>query len=301
MALTGSYVALSKPLAMAFPVFLLVWLRFAIGALAMLGWLRKPAAEPALPRRTQALLFLHALLGNFFFTLCMVEGVRRTGATSAGVILASIPAWIALLSWALLRERVAARTWIAVALAVGAITLYALARPHDTLAGGRAAPWAGYLLLLIAALCEACYSVIGKKISATLSPRRISALLNLWGLALSTPLGLYAAWSFDFTGVGAGLWLLLVFYALAACMWSVWLWMSGLSAIPAAQAGVFTVVLPIAAALVGMLALGERLSGVQLLALGIAVASVLLATLPSRLALRVGRDSAPARATEAGR
>ena len=39
MALVGSYVALSKPLAAALPVFLLAWMRFGIGALAMPHWL----------------------------------------------------------------------------------------------------------------------------------------------------------------------------------------------------------------------------------------------------------------------
>ena len=36
MSLVGSYVALSKPLVAAIPVFLLAWLRFGIGGLAML-------------------------------------------------------------------------------------------------------------------------------------------------------------------------------------------------------------------------------------------------------------------------
>ncbi len=44
-----------------------------------------------------------------------------------------------------------------------------------------------------------------------------------------------------------------------------------------------------AAALVGVLFLGEALTGMQLVAFAIALASVLLATLPSRAALRVGR------------
>ena len=46
MSLVGSYVALSKPLVAAIPVFLLAWLRFGIGGLAMLHWLRKPPTEP---------------------------------------------------------------------------------------------------------------------------------------------------------------------------------------------------------------------------------------------------------------
>ena len=74
---------------------------------------------------------------------------------------------------------------------------------------------------------------------------------------------------------------MLLFYALAASVWTVWLWMTGLKSIPAARAGVFTVMLPVSAALVGVLALGESLGGLQLLAFAIALAGVLLATLPS--------------------
>src|SRR6185436_19314356 len=75
MALVGSYVALSKPMAAAIPVFLLAWLRFGIGALAMLPWLRKPASEPPMTPRTRRLLFLESFLGNFLFSICMLFGV----------------------------------------------------------------------------------------------------------------------------------------------------------------------------------------------------------------------------------
>jgi drug/metabolite transporter (DMT)-like permease len=60
----------------------------------------------------------------------------------------------------------------------------------------------------------------------------------------------------------------------------VWLWMTGLKVVPAAQAGVFTVMLPVSAALVGVLVLGETLGGLQLLAFAAALAGVVLATVP---------------------
>lgn len=291
MALVGSYVALSKPLAALFPVLLLAWLRFGIGGVAMLPWLCKPDSEPPMTARTRWLLFLESFLGNFLFTLCMITGVKLTTAVSAGVILAAIPAAVAVLSWLLLGERVAPRVWGGVVCAVVGITLVALSKhPGGAHAGAGAAGghavWLGNLLLVGAVLCEASYAVIGKTLTGRLSPRRISALINLWGFALSTPFGLWLAWGFDFGTVPAGSWLLLVFYALAACMWTVWLWMTGLRSVPAAQAGVFTVLLPISAAAVGMLALGERLSGLQLLAYGVALAGVLLATLPSPIGRR---------------
>ena len=94
-------------------------------------------------------------------------------------------------------------------------------------------------------------------------------------------MGLWAAWHFDFAAVSGSLWTLLVFYALAASMWTVWLWMTGLKRVPASQAGVFTVMLPISAAAVGVLFMGERLTGLQTVAFGIALLGLLLATLPA--------------------
>ncbi|WP_040328406.1 DMT family transporter [Acidovorax delafieldii] len=297
MALVGSYVALSKPLAAALPVFLLAWMRFGIGGLAMLHWLKKPADEPPLTPQVRRLLFLESFLGNFLFTVCMIYGVSLTNAVSAGVIMAGIPAAVAVMSWAFLRERVAPRTWVAVVCAVVGIALFSLSKTEQSAHAVQALDgentqnlaWLGQLLLVGAVVCEAAYSVIGKKLTGALGPKRITALINLWGFALSTPLGLYMAWGFDFAAVRWSIWLLLLFYALAACMWTVWLWMTGLRAVPAAQGGVFTVLLPVSAALVGVLVLGESFSSMQLLAFAIALASVLLATLPSRAALRAGR------------
>lgn len=282
MSLVGVYVALSKPLVAALPVFLLAWLRFGIGGLAMLHWLKKPADEAPMSRQTRGLVFLESLLGNFLFTICMLFGVSMTSAVAAGVIMASIPAVVALLSWVFLRERIGLRVWAAVACGALGIGLLAWVKPThggpDSNASQTA--WLGNLLVMGAVVCEASYAVIGKKLTGALSPKRITALINLWGFMLMTPLGLWAALHFDFDGVQAGSWVLLVFYALAASVWTVWLWMTGLKAVPAAQAGVFTVMLPISAAMVGVVVLGEPMQGLQMLAFGIALLGVVLATLP---------------------
>jgi drug/metabolite transporter (DMT)-like permease len=277
MALVGSYVALTKPLALVFPVFLLAWLRFGIGGLAMLTWLKKPAMELPLSRPMRGLVFLESFFGNFLFTLCMITGVSMTSAVSAGVILSAIPAVVALMSWVFLKERIGLRIWAAVACGALGIGILALSK-SPVPDGAHQYAWLGNVLVFGAVLCEAAYAVIGKQLTTVLSPKRISAIINLWGFALMTPMGLLAAWQFDFAPVTMPMWSLLVFYALAASVWSVWLWMTGLKSIPASQAGVFTVMLPISAALVGVFVLGERLGGVQLLAFGLALAGVLLAT-----------------------
>jgi drug/metabolite transporter (DMT)-like permease len=290
MALVGSYVGLSKQLVLVFPVFLLAWLRFGIGGLAMLHWLRKPASEAPLDAPTKRLLFLESFLGNFLFSICMLFGVSMTSAVAAGVIMASIPACVAVMSWVFLRERVGLRVWASVACAVLGIALVSLSKSeHSTqvLQGLEAdlvskKAWLGNLLVFCAVLCEAAYAVIGKKLTGSMGPKRISSLINLWGFALVTPLGLWQALQFDFTSVSGSVWLLLLFYSLAASVWTVWLWMTGLRTVPAAQAGVFTVMLPISAAAVGVLLLGERMNGLQIAAFGIALVGVVLATLPEK-------------------
>ena len=282
MSLVGSYVALSKPLVAALPVLLLAWLRFGIGVLAMPHWLCKPPEEPPMTSAIRKLVFLESFLGNFLFSICMLYGVSMTSAVSAGVILASIPAVVALMSWLFLRERISLRVWAAIACAALGIGLLASAGPQ--VEAQVSSLW-GNALVFGAVVCEAAYAVIGKKLTGALSAKRITALINLWGFALMTPMGLYLALHFEFAGVALSSWLLLLFFALAASVGTVWLWMTGLKSVPAAKAGVFTVMLPISAALVGVLVLGETLRGLQLLAFGIALLGLLLATLPSRWVL----------------
>jgi drug/metabolite transporter (DMT)-like permease len=292
MALAGSYVALSKLLLLAFPVFLLAWLRFGIGAVAMVRWAKRAPGEPALDGRTHRLLFFESLLGNFLFSICMLFGMRLTSALAAGVILAALPATVALLSRAFLGERLEPRVLLSIACAVVGVAMVSLLQQgtsvptivdHDEAnPSAMSNAWLGNLLLVGAVICEASYVVIGKRLTASVSPKRIAAIVNLWGLALMTPLGLWQASSFAFGAVPQGTWALLLFYALAASVWSVWLWMTGLLRVEASRAGVFSVMLPISAAVVGVLVLGERVGTAQSIAFGVALMGLLLATWPTR-------------------
>lgn len=284
MALVGSYVGLSKLLVAVFPVLLLAWLRFAIAAVAMGHWLRRAPGEAPLRPRDRRLLFWESFLGNFLFSICMLYGVALTSALAAGVTMAAIPAAVALLSRVFLGEAIRPRVAAAIGCAALGILVLALAREQGPAAAASSEPVSllGYALLLAAVLCEASYVVIGTQLTAAVSPRRISALINLWGLALVTPFGLWQALQFDFRAVTLSTWALLLFYAIAASMVTVWLWMRGLQQVPSSRAGVFTVLLPVAAALVGVLLLGERFGTAHVAAFALALAGLLLATWPER-------------------
>jgi drug/metabolite transporter (DMT)-like permease len=278
MALVGSYVGLSKLLVAVFPVFLLAWLRFGIAAVAMLSWVRRPPGEQPLNAHDRRLLFLESFLGNFLFSVCMLFGVALSSALAAGVIMAAIPAVVALLSRVFLRERIAPRVAAGIACAVAGIAIVSLVKNEGGAAGQTSL--LGNLLLVGAVFCEASYVVIGKRLTGQLSAKRISALVNLWGLLLVTPLGAWQALQYDFSAVSPSMWALLFFYSLAASMVTVWLWMTGLKHVQASSAGVFTVLLPLSAAAVGVLLLGERFTTAQAWAYALALAGVVLATWP---------------------
>ena len=284
MAVVGAYVGFSKLLVVVFPVFLLAWLRFGIAAVAMAGWVRRGPGELPIDARDRRLLFLESFFGNF--PVLDLHAVRRVADFGAG------------------RRRdpggdpggggdpVAAccctsrspREWPPASPAAWPASRWC--RFSRTTGTGAAVSVWGNLLLVGAVLCEATYVVVGKKLTGRVSAKRISALVNLWGLVLVTPFGLWQANSFDFGTVPIASWGLLVVYSLAASMITVWLWMSGLKHVPASSAGVFTVLLPISAAVVGVVLLGERFSAPQLGAFALALAGVVLATWPGSAAAR---------------
>ena len=274
MSLVGLYVALSKPLVAVLPVFVLAFLRFGIAAVAMVPFTRRAPGEAPLSATEHRLLFVQSFFGNFLFSLCLLSGMAHTTATAAGVLLSTLPAAVALLSWLVLREKLSRRVVAAIVLAVGGVTLLQFAKADG--ASVASSSWLGNLLILGAVFCEATYVIIGKRLAATRTPLRVSALINLWGLALITPFGLWQLQRVDLGALSSATWALLAFYSIAASLIAVWLWMTGLKHVPANQAGVFTVALPITAALVGVVAFGENFTGLHAAALLLAAGGVVL-------------------------
>ena len=104
----------------------------------------------------------------------MLFGVSMTSAVSAGVIMASIPAVVAIRagSSCASASRCASR-WPSPARRCG-IGLLALAPAQRLGARGRrtgaSMPWLGNLLVFCAVLCEAAYAVIGKSLTGGSGP-----------------------------------------------------------------------------------------------------------------------------------
>ncbi|WP_186026871.1 DMT family transporter [Burkholderia gladioli] len=282
MLLVGSNVGIGKTIVVVVPVAILATLRFVI-ANAVLWPLWRPSEMRTVKRDEWLNLFLQALFGTFLFTLLMLTGVQRTSAVAAGVITSTIPAVVALFAWIFLRERPDGRALLSIALAIVGVVAINLANGHAPGAASAAgSSLTGNLLILGAVCCESFYVILSRRLTETLRPLDICAYTHLFGMLLMLPLGLLALPHFDYAAVPAGTWALVAWYALSASIFSFCLWMIGIRHVPGSLAGVFSAVLPIAAAVYGIAFLGERPTLAHGFALACVVTGILLASLKPR-------------------
>ncbi|WP_069706935.1 DMT family transporter [Burkholderia seminalis] len=281
MLFVGSNVGIGKSIVAFVPVAILATLRFVI-AIAVLWPLFSPVKMRAVKRGEWLNLFLQAFFGTFMFTLLMLNGVQRTSAVAAGVITSTIPAIVALFAWLILREKPNGRALLSIALAIAGVVTINLANGgaagHDG-HGDASGSLTGNLLILGAVCCESIYVILSRRLTQTLAPIDICAYTHLFGLFLMLPLGATALWHFDYASVPAGTWALVVWYGLSASIFSFWLWMKGIRHVPGSLAGVFSAVLPIAAAAYGIALLGERPTLAHGVALACVVTGIVLASL----------------------
>ena len=279
MLLVGSNVGIGKSIVAFVPVPLFALLRFVIAMAVLWPLLRANKVRRVKPGEWLN-LFLQALFGTFGFTLLMLNGVHRTSAVAAGVITSTIPAVVALFSWIFLKEKPDGRAVVSIVLAIVGVVVINLA--HAGSNAGAESSFAGNLMVLGAVCCESLYVILSRRLTQTLAPIDICAYTHLFGLLLMLPLGITAAFSFDYASVPVSIWMLVLWYGLSASIFSFWLWMKGIRHVPGSLAGVFSAVLPVAAAAYGIVFLDERPTLAHGIALACVIAGIALASLKTR-------------------
>jgi drug/metabolite transporter (DMT)-like permease len=213
-----------------------------------------------------------ALLGMIGFTALMFEGLKRTSAAEAGIITATLPAVVALLGVAVMRERLSMAQTGAVGLAVaGLLLLAAGAEP-------RTASLIGNLLVVGAVVCEASFVILGKRLAPPYQPLRLALGANLVGLAGAAPLAVLEL-PFDIGAISASTWMLASWYALSASVFCLWLWYRGLPHVETWLAGLTTAAIPVTALLAAILFLAEAVDGWKLAGGALVLAAIVLGAL----------------------
>lgn len=281
MTLVGANVGVAKLLAEQLPIAVIAFLRCGLALLVLWPLARVVEGRVAVPRDVRRNLFWQALFGTAIYNAGLLAGLRLTSALEGGLVLATLPAVVALGAALWLGERLAARQWLAAGLAGGGMAAITLARLGGGEAGGAA--WLGNLLVFLGVCGEAVYVLLAKRVAGRVPVLTASLVMQAFSALVLLP--------FALPGLGAiaalsdpSLLALLVFHSLTASVLCLLLWYQGLRRVPGGIAGVFTAFLPASAAITAVLFLGESFSAIHAVGFVLMGASLLLATWPRRAA-----------------
>jgi drug/metabolite transporter (DMT)-like permease len=277
MALAGANVGVAKLLADDLPVAMILGLRCALAVAVLWPLARAMEGRIGIDRATARNLAWQAAFGTVLYNAALLAGLQRTTALEAGLILATMPALVAVGGAFWLRERLPARLWAAVALAafgMGALVLARVAADGHGSALGN--------LLVFAGVCgEAMYVLLARRIAGRVPVVTASFWMQVFSLLMLLPLCLPVLGSVAALG-DPGVSALLVFHSLTSSVLCLLLWYAGMKRAPAGIAGIFTAFLPATAAAVAVGLLGEAFTSVHAAGFFLLMCSLLLATWPTR-------------------
>jgi drug/metabolite transporter (DMT)-like permease len=207
-----------------------------------------------LPRRDVIALLLLGLLGNGLYQLFFIHGVARTRAGNAALIIASAPAFIALIARARGMERVRAMTLVGIALSIAGVALVLIG--SATSSAGQAT-LLGSVLVFFGVLCWSVYTIGLQPYASRVDVIQLSALTAVGGaiplLIASTPALLRTDWS----AVRIGGWLALLYSSVISMGVAYFFWYRGLRVLGPTRTAVYANLQPIVALLVAWPLLGE--------------------------------------------
>lgn len=217
------------------------------------------------------------LLGNTFYQLLFVFGIDNTTADTASLILATVPAWVAVIGTTAGVERVEPRGWLGVGLSLTGIVLIILGsnRQIEFHFGG-ATLW-GDFLMLVATLCWSSYTLLSRPLMSYYSPLSITSFSTTMGtiplLLLATPSLIAVDWNM----VPLTAWLALIASGTFGIALAYVFWNYGVSRLGSARTSLYSNLVPPIALITAWLWLGETLTLQQLLGGVLALSGVVLA------------------------
>jgi drug/metabolite transporter (DMT)-like permease len=252
----------------------LLLIRLAAASLVLLPW-----AVPVFRRlrpRPAGRLAAAGLLGLVGYNLPVTMGLRWLPASTAGLLLATEPVWVMLLSRAFLGERGGVRGWLGSAVALAGVAVLTGPGAGGGGAGGYRA-LAGAALVLAATLSFAAYTIVVRPLAAEFGAVPATAATTVAG---SVPY-LAAAGMLPGAGLGhlgASAWAEIGFLALGSTVAGLVLWNVAVLADNVSRVSLLLYLEPVVSVAGAAVFLGERVTlvmaaGGLLILAGVAVAS----------------------------
>jgi drug/metabolite transporter (DMT)-like permease len=202
-------------------------------------------------------------------------GLARSTATNAALLIAVEPLTLLVLGPLLLGERLTRREQVGAGLAVaGSVLVVVNGVPGIT---DRIVPhWRGDLLLALSGVAYAAYSLLGRPVLSRQPALPVTAHSMAWGVPAMVPL-IALEWSTGQRPVwtpGALLSTLYLGVVITALGYLVWNW--ALERVPAARAAIFLNLQPVVGAVLGVVLLGEPLTGFTIAGGGLVLTGLVL-------------------------
>ena len=253
--------------------------RVALAAVALLVIAALWGGARPSRRNALALLALGAL-GNGIYQLFFAEGIARTRAGEAALVVGASPALIALLGRITGVERVERRGLIGIALSIFGVGLIVFGR-----ATGGSAPEGGLLfgdlLVLCGSVCWAVYTVLLVPYTRRLSGFWVIALSMTGGSIVLLAVGASAILAIDWTAVRPAAWAAIIYGGLGGLVVAYILWYRGVKVLGPTRTALFSNLQPFIALVVAWITLREVPTAWQSVGAATIVGGVLLTRIPA--------------------
>jgi drug/metabolite transporter (DMT)-like permease len=217
------------------------------------------------------------LVGNTAYQVSFVFGVDHTSADNAALILATVPAWVALIGTIAGVERVRTKGWLGVGLSLAGILLIMAGGDHDAEFQFGGASLQGDSLILVATLCWTGYTLLSRPMFRYYPPLAVTSFSTLMG---TIPLLILAAPSIaqiQWLTVPWFAWAGLAFSGVFAIALAYIFWNFGVSQLGSARTSLYSNLTPPIALFTAWLLLAETLTLLQWLGALLALGGVVLA------------------------
>ncbi len=240
---------------------LMLALRMSISALVLLPLLIALRKELNLTRKDIPQLALLALVGFVINKILEYGGLALTTASDVALLITSESIFTAALSWILLRERFKRMT--GAALLLGLLGVYLIVERSlvpNIPSGGGVLRIIGDLMVVLALLLEAFYTVRGKALLVKHPPLLITAASIVGSMLFWGP---SAAWEILTTGwhpLGLAAWLGVLWMALMSTVVAYFAWFRGLASVDGSAAASALFVQPLLGTVLAIVLLNEQLT-----------------------------------------
>ena len=252
-------------------------LRFPMAAVALWILVRRLDGSSKPDPEDLLRIITLGLLGNVAYQLCFIFGVDSTFAGNASLLLATTPVWTLFLSSVSGHERPGG--WVIIGVAgtlIGIFMVITGSRDAGTLASPTTR---GDLLILIASMLWAMYTVGGRKPVTRYGALRVTA----WTLWVATPIiffmGLPGLMRTDLRTITPEAWIGVTYAGLLGIGLAYLLWYRAVERIGNNRTAVYSNLVPVAALITAWIWLGEVPTTLQLIGAAVILVGLTLARL----------------------